>query len=133
MAAGYGKVDVINVLLDAGADIEARDREGWTALHLAASTGECDAVCMYVCMCLCMYIEACDREGWTAMHLAASTGVCDAVCMCVCIYLCIYTFKCVQRVDAHTYIHTHTYRTHLDHVYRSCICIYIRTYSHTHM
>ena len=39
------KADAAKLLLDAGADIEARGGEGrWTALHMAASYGKTDTV-----------------------------------------------------------------------------------------
>jgi len=36
IAMQYGEVDVVNALLEHGADTEAKDRDGWTALLLAA-------------------------------------------------------------------------------------------------
>ena len=44
LAAGLGKVESMKLLLDAGAVIEAIDREGWTALHMAAHSAEHEAV-----------------------------------------------------------------------------------------
>jgi ankyrin repeat protein len=37
-AAWKGKVTVVKLLLEAGADIKARDNEGWTVLHCAADS-----------------------------------------------------------------------------------------------
>lgn len=39
LAAGYGHLDAVKVLLDHGADINAEDVTGWTALHAAAHNG----------------------------------------------------------------------------------------------
>lgn len=39
MAASYGQPDVVDVLIDAGAELETFDREGMTAVTLAASVG----------------------------------------------------------------------------------------------
>jgi len=32
-----GTQDIVSLLIDKGADVEARTQEGWTALHLAAT------------------------------------------------------------------------------------------------
>ena len=36
-AAGMGRADLVSLLLDAGAQVDEADKEGWTAIHAAAS------------------------------------------------------------------------------------------------
>lgn len=40
LASASGQVETVAVLLDAGADIDAQDSTGWTALHAAAFNGD---------------------------------------------------------------------------------------------
>lgn len=39
LAAAHGHLDTVRVLLDKGADVNAEDMTGWTALHAAARNG----------------------------------------------------------------------------------------------
>jgi ankyrin repeat protein len=43
-AASKGNEDVVQLLLERGADINAEDHRGWTALHAAAVNGHVDVV-----------------------------------------------------------------------------------------
>lgn len=44
VAAAFGHVDTVKVLLDAGADVNAKDLTGWTPLHAAAFNGNLQIV-----------------------------------------------------------------------------------------
>ena len=59
-------------LLDAGADLEARDSLGCTALHNAASDGTAETVNAIINAGA--DIEARDKDGWTPLHWAASNS-----------------------------------------------------------
>ena len=43
-AAANGHKDVVKLLLDRGAEVNAKDGVGWSALHLAAREGHKDVV-----------------------------------------------------------------------------------------
>ena len=62
---------------DAGADVDARDDDGWTALMWAAQEGRADAVRLLIGAGADVDID--DDDGWTALMLAAGEGRADAV------------------------------------------------------
>ena len=48
VASGSGHVETVAALLEAGADIDAQDMTGWTALHAAAFNGDYATVSLLV-------------------------------------------------------------------------------------
>jgi len=71
-ASENGHLAICRLLLDKGAQVEAKDRSGWTPLHYAAYKGHVEIVRL-----LCDHgaeIEACINTGWRPLHLAAIDG-----------------------------------------------------------
>lgn len=65
-AAFHGNTQAVQILLDAGADIEAKDNQGRTPLHLALS----EASTMRFLIGAGADIKSKDDKGWTPLHLA---------------------------------------------------------------
>jgi len=77
LSAYYGRVSVVRLLLEYGADVEATDSDGCTPLHLAAFKGHLSVVKL-----LLEYgadVDAIDNDGGTPLHLAAANGHKDIV------------------------------------------------------
>ncbi|OZJ04377.1 hypothetical protein BZG36_03194 [Bifiguratus adelaidae] len=72
-AASRGSLDVVKFLIDLGADVDLRDREGETALLKAAYHGHLRLVQYFLTDCHTSITQA-DRDGWTALHNACSRG-----------------------------------------------------------
>ena len=88
------QVGAVRVLLENGANVDARDYLKHTPLILAAAAGHTDVVqvwvetvhvCVCVCVCLCVCMYAC------------RTYRCVCVCVCVCVWMhaCISVCMCV--------------------------------------
>ena len=79
LAAGYGSNEALTLLIKAGADKEARDQDGFTALMLAAREGNNEALKM-------LLGAGADKEGknnqdFTALIMAAQEGKNESVKM----------------------------------------------------
>jgi cytohesin len=76
-AACDGNEDLLRLLLERGAQVDAVDRLGMTALHVAANRGIAEAV--KVLISHKADVNARDKEGQTPLHWAARYGQKDAV------------------------------------------------------
>ena len=77
LAAKQGNLELIKMLLDYQADVQAKNIQGWTPLHFAALTGQVEAI--QVLLYNKAAIEAKDDLGQTPLHLAALAGQVAAV------------------------------------------------------
>ncbi|MCJ1279828.1 hypothetical protein MMC21_007652 [Puttea exsequens] len=75
VAAQRGYCQIIRILLESGADLDLKDREGRTALLRAVNRGEIDAV--RELMDHSVDLESIDNNGQTLLHGAAIKGYTD--------------------------------------------------------
>ena len=76
-AARNGHMVAVTALINAGADTNARDEDGNTALHLAVGNGHAQAVTAL--LNAGADTNARDKDGNTALHLAVGNGHAQAV------------------------------------------------------
>jgi uncharacterized protein len=72
-SAAHGKDDPAKELIKAGIDVEARNHDGSTALHIAASAGRLEMVSWLISTGKAS-VEARDGRGRTALILAVEAG-----------------------------------------------------------
>jgi len=77
IVAQYGKINSISALIQAGADVNAKDNEGKTAFHYATEKGQIDVIKLL--KELGADVNAKDNEGKTALHYAAEKGQIDLI------------------------------------------------------
>ena len=76
-AASNGNMNIVEILLDRGIDINSKDTYGNTALHYAAMNGKMNIVEILVDRGI--DINSKNNIGWTALHLAAMNGYTNIV------------------------------------------------------
>jgi Raf kinase inhibitor-like YbhB/YbcL family protein len=77
-AAGENCVDVVTLLLDRGANINATDHDGWTALIKATQAGNVDLVALLVKRGADIEIaDGTGRKAWTYAALAGRNDIAD--------------------------------------------------------
>jgi tankyrase len=83
---GFGRKDVVDYLLQCGANVHARDDGGLIPLHNACSFGHAEVVQLL----MCHGADANSRDNWnyTPLHEAAIKGKID-VCIGLCLWLLV--------------------------------------------
>jgi len=76
-AARNGHTNAVLALLADGADVNAKDSNGWTALMSAAASGHVDT--LGALLAKGADVNAKDKSGWTALIVAADSGHRDSV------------------------------------------------------
>jgi ankyrin repeat protein len=72
LMAACGHEAVVQLLLEKGADVDAKDNDGGTALHKTAGSGH-EAV-VRLLLEKGADVDAKSNDGWTALHWAAESG-----------------------------------------------------------
>lgn len=71
-AVGYGHMEIVELLISHGADVNAVDKSGWSALRYAVLNANVELI-----QYLLLHgadINAVDNGGWSLLHYAASSG-----------------------------------------------------------
>ena len=77
LAVKEGHLEVVRLLLEAGADKDAANTDGSTALFFAAQNGHLEVVRLLLEAGADK--DAADTDGWTALHIAAQEGHLEVV------------------------------------------------------
>ncbi|MDG7057356.1 MAG: ankyrin repeat domain-containing protein [Wolbachia endosymbiont of Penenirmus auritus] len=76
-AVSNSYIEIVNVLIERGAEVNAVNNDGWTPLHPAAEIGNTEIVNALVKHGAS--VDAIGCNGWTPLHLAASDGYKETV------------------------------------------------------
>ncbi|KAF2818297.1 ankyrin, partial [Ophiobolus disseminans] len=99
VAAWNRKLEAVDVLLDLGVDVDARDNGGWTPLHHATKVGCVDTISKLLQRGATP--RACDRIGRTPLMILVCTGTLKAVAIMV----ALETDKTSADVNGKTALH----------------------------
>ncbi|KAH3756238.1 chromosome condensation regulator [Pelomyxa schiedti] len=77
-AIEFGRMPVINYLLDVGCQVDPTDKEGFTPLHIALTSGQKDCVKLLLSR-KCNLKKKTIRDGHTPLHIAAISKNVDMV------------------------------------------------------
>ena len=102
------KVDIVQVLIDAGADIEMKDDDGFLPLHYACELGTLDVVKIFARLgAVC----AADYTGHACLSLAAESGHTETVRYLLCLPEVEVNYR---EVDGKTALHCAVRKNHSD-------------------
>ena len=78
--------DLLNTLIEKGADRNARNKDGWTPMHVAAALHHKHTACVVkkLAKCVDCFPDARDGKGRTALHIAAAKNKCPEVITTLC-------------------------------------------------
>ena len=77
IAARSGKIKGVELLLDLGADPNAKDNYDWTPLHWASHYGKTEAI--ELLLKAGSDVDAKNNNGYTPLHLTSSNGKTEAI------------------------------------------------------
>lgn len=80
MAIRHGSLECLKLLVEAGAKLEVKDIENWTALHEAVKAGDDRIDILNFLIDECNFdVSVVDDDGWTPLHVAARFSSTKAV------------------------------------------------------
>lgn len=72
-ASSYGQTDIVNVLIQAGANVEFQDNDGCSPLHVASQNGHTEIAKLLI-EASAINVESLTNEGLTPLHVASQNG-----------------------------------------------------------
>ena len=74
-AAGKGNIEAVKQAIADGADVDAKDSDGWTPLHSAVGRGRKDIFELLIAKGA--DVNAKDDNGWTPLHYTANKEIAE--------------------------------------------------------